>query len=278
MFGISKQAYYQRNKAEKEKEKVQEIVLNEVTKIRKRKSQTGTRKLIEELRPALLKNNIKMGRDALFDLLRYKGLLVRKTKRFHITTDSKHFYYTSPNLIKELEINHSEQVFVNDITYIKTDEGNTYLALVTDAYSKKIMGWSFDDNMKVSMVKEALSMAFNNCKHHHKNIIHHSDRGMQYCCPEYSQFATSKGFLMSTTQQSDPYENAIAERINGILKYEFGLRKTIVSIAVAKAMIKQAVELYNNERLHWSLDLKTPQIVHNEYNKQKYKSYQREAA
>ena len=281
MFGISKQAYYQRIEADKQQEKVHQIVLDEVSVIRKKKPQTGTRKLMEELHPALGKNNIKMGRDALFDLLRYKGLLVRKTKRFHITTDSKHFYYTSPNRIKELEINHSEQVFVSDITYIKTDEGHAYLALITDAYSKKIMGWSFDNNMKVSMVKEALTMAYNNCKHHHENIIHHSDRGMQYCCPDCTEFAGNKGFVMSTTQQSDPYENAIAERINGILKYEFGLRKTIASIAIARAMIKlikEAVDIYNNDRLHWSLDLKTPQMVHNAYNQQKYKSYKRKAA
>ena len=278
MFGISKQAYYQRIEADKQQEKVHQIVLDEVSVIRKKKPQTGTRKLMEELHPALGKNNIKMGRDALFDLLRYKGLLVRKTKRFHITTDSKHFYYTSPNRIKELEINHSEQVFVSDITYIKTDEGHAYLALITDAYSKKIMGWSFDNNMKVSMVKEALTMAYNNCKHHHENIIHHSDRGMQYCCPDYTEFAGNKSFVMSTTQQSDPYENAIAERINGILKYEFGLRKTIASIAIARAMIKEAVDIYNNDRLHWSLDLKTPQMVHNAYNQQKYKSYKRKAA
>lgn len=278
MFGISKQAYYQRIEADKQQEKVHQIVLDEVSVIRKKKPQTGTRKLMKELHPALGKNNIKMGRDALFDLLRYKGLLVRKTKRFHITTDSKHFYYTSPNRIKELEINHSEQVFVSDITYIKTDEGHAYLALITDAYSKKIMGWSFDNNMKVSMVKEALTMAYNNCKHHHENIIDHSDRGMQYCCPDYTEFAGNKGFVMSTTQQSDPYENAIAERINGILKYEFGLRKTIASIAIARAMIKEAVDIYNNDRLHWSLDLKTPQMVHNAYNQQKYKSYKREAA
>jgi putative transposase len=278
VFGISKQAYHQRIEADKQKEKVQEIVLKEVAKIRKRKPQTGTRKLMEELQPVLRKNNIRMGRDALFDLLRCKGLLVRKTKRFHITTDSKHFYYTSPNLIKDLEIKHSEQVFVSDITYIKTDEGHAYLALVTDAYSKKIMGWSFDDNMKVSMVKDALTMAHNNCKYDHKSIIHHSDRGMQYCCPDYTEFAKGKGFVMSTTQQSDPYENAIAERINGILKYEFGMRKTIASIAIARAMIKEAVEIYNTNRLHWSLDLKTPQMVHNAYNQQKYKSYKRPAA
>ena len=177
-----------------------------------------------------------------------------------------------------MEINYSEQVFVSDITYIKTDQGHAYLALVTDAYSKKIMGWSFDDNMKVSMVKEALTMAHNNCKYQHKSIIHHSDRGMQYCCPDYTEFAKEKGFVMSTTQQSDPYENAIAERINGILKYEFGLRKTIANIAIARAMIKEAVEIYNNDRLHWSLDLKTPQEVHSAYNQQKYKSYKRQAA
>jgi putative transposase len=278
VFGISKQAYHQRIVADKQREQEQEIVLKEVAKIRRRMPQTGTRKLYEKLQRALQEHDIKMGRDALFDLLRYKGLLVRKTKCFHITTDSKHFYYTSPNLIKELEIKHSEQVFVNDITYIKTDEGHAYLALVTDAYSKKIMGWSFDDNMKVSMVKEALTMAYNKCKYDHKSIIHHSDRGMQYCCPDYTEFAKEKGFVMSTTQQSDPYENAIAERINGILKYEFGLRKTIASIAIARAMIKEAVDIYNNERLHWSLDLKTPQIVHAAYNQQKYKSYKREAA
>ncbi|HEX8331012.1 MAG TPA: IS3 family transposase [Flavisolibacter sp.] len=278
MFGISKQAYHQRIRAGKQKEQYNEIVLKEVAKIRKKMPQTGTRKLYEKLQPVLQEQDVKIGRDALFELLRYKGLLVRKTKRFHITTNSKHFYYTSPNLIKELEINHSEQVFVSDITYIKTDEGHAYLALVTDAYSKKIMGWSFDDNMKVSMVKEALNMAYNNRKYQHQSIIHHSDRGMQYCCPDYTEFAKEKGFVMSTTQQSDPYENAIAERINGILKYEFGLRKTIASIAIARAMIKEAVDIYNNDRLHWSLDLKTPQMVHSAYNQQKYKSYKRQAA
>jgi transposase InsO family protein len=252
--------------------------LNKVAEIRKKKPQTGTRKLLEELQPTLHENSIKMGRDALFDFLRYKGLLVRKTKRFHITTDSNHFYYTSPNLLKDMEITHAEQVFVNDITYIKTDAGHAYLALVTDAYSKKIMGWSFDDNMKVSMVKQALTMAHNNCIFNHDTIIHHSDRGKQYCCPDYTEFSGKKGFVMSTTQQSDPYENAIAERINGILKYEFGLRKTIATVEIARKMIKEAVAIYNNDRLHWSLDLKTPQRVHNDYNQQKYKSYKRNAA
>jgi transposase InsO family protein len=278
VFGITKQAYYKRIKAFKEKEMKNEVVLQQVAAIRQEMPQTGTRKLCAHLRPVLPQLGIKMGRDALFTLLRNNQLLIRKTKRFHITTDSNHFYYTSPNRIKELHITHAEQVFVTDITYIKTDECHAYLALVTDAYSKKIMGWSLEDNMKVSMVKEALKMAHRNTVHKHKSIIHHSDRGKQYCCPDYTEFATQKGFVMSTTQQYDPYENAIAERINGILKYEFGLRKTLPSLAAAKKMMKQAVRIYNHKRLHWSLDLQTPQTIHTHYNKQKYKSYAKQAA
>lgn len=277
MFGISKQAFYKRKKTQQIKEMKHQIVLKEVAAIRKKMTQTGTRKLQVHLRPALQLHQIKIGRDALFDLLRFNQLLIRKTKRFHITTDSHHFFYTSPNLVKDLEITHAEQVLVNDITYIKTDAGHAYTALVTDAYSKKIMGWSLDDNMKVSMVKEALKMAHQNMVHNRSSVIHHSDRGIQYCCPDYTDFAGKLNLVMSTTQNSDPYENAIAERINGILKYEFGLRKVLPSVEVARKIMKQAVELYNNERLHWSLDLKTPQHVHKQYNKQKYKSYKRMA-
>ena len=200
-------------------------------------------------------------------------MLIKKTKRFFITTDSKHFFNTSPNLLKDIEITHSEQVFVNDITYIDTDEGHGYLALVTDAYSRKIMGWSLEDNMKVTMVKSALEMAYKNTTFHHQEIIHHSDRGIQYCCPDYSEFAQKKGFVLSTTQQYDPYENAIAERINGILKYEFGLKNRLKSIELAQKLVAEAVELYNNERMHWSLDFKKPQEVHLQYNMHSNKNY-----
>jgi putative transposase len=271
-------AYYKRIKASKVKTEKNEVVLQKVAEIRQKMPRTGTRKLCEHLRPVLPQYDIKMGRDALFTLLRNNGLLVRKTKRFHITTDSKHFFYASPNRIKDIEIKHAEQVFVSDITYIKTDEAHAYLAVVTDAYSKKIMGWSLEDNMKVTMVKDALTMAHRNKSHKDESIIHHSDRGLQYCCPDYTEFASKKGFVMSTTQKYDPYENAIAERINGILKYEFGLRKTLPTIEVAKKMMKQAVEIYNNERLHWSLDLQTPQNIHSNYDKLKYKSYAKTAA
>jgi transposase InsO family protein len=276
-LGVTKQAYYQGINRDKIREIEREKVINLVIKYRKTLPKTGTVKLYEYLQPKLMENNIKMGRDALNDLLRSRGMLIRKTKRFYITTDSKHFYCKSPNLLTELDINHSEQVFVSDITYIQTDEGHAYLALVTDAYSRKIMGWSLENNMKVSMVKDALTMAYKNCIFNHKKIIHHSDRGIQYCCPDYSLFAENKDFVLSTTQQYDPYENAIAERINGILKYEFGLKNTIKSAGIAQKMVAEAVKLYNNDRMHWSLDLKKPQEVHLQYNKQKNKSYKKTA-
>lgn len=276
---MTKQAYYKRIKAAKVKAEKNEVVLQKVAEIRQKMPQTGMRKLCEHLRAVLPQYDIKMGRDALFNLLRCNGLLIRKTKRFHITTDSKYFFHASPNRIKDIEIKHAEQGFVSDITYIKTDEAHAYLAVVTDAYSKKIMGWSLEDNMKVTMVKDALTMAHRNRSHATESIIHHSDRGLQYCCPDYTQFAAKKGFVMSTTQKYAPYENTIAERINGILKYEFGLRKTLPTVEIAKKMMKQAVEIYNSDRLHWSLDLQTPETVHQQYNKQKYKkSYEKQAA
>lgn len=219
-----------------------------------------------------------MGRDALFNLLRSHGMLIKKTKRYHVTTDSNHGFYKSPNMIKDLEITHSEQVFVSDITYIRTDAGHAYLALVTDAYSKKLMGWALDDNMKASLVVKALKMATKSLKFKSKQIIHHSDRGVQYCCPEFTEYATNHGYKLSTTQQYDPYENAVAERINATLKYEFGLKRTIKSVRIAQMMMREAAHIYNTRRLHWSLDLETPERIHEQYNSIKYRSYKRETA
>jgi len=241
--------------------------------IRTKMTVLGAKKLNEKLRDKFAENNIKMGRDAFIDFLRHRDMLVRKTKRFHITTNSKHFFYKSPNRLKEIDLTHSEQAWVSDITYIKIEKQHAYLALVTDAYSKQIMGWSIDDNMKVELVKEALKMAVNNKQYQHDTIIHHSDRGIQYCCPDFTQFAEGLGMVLSTTQQYDPYENAVAERINGILKYEFGLKRTLPNLTIAKKMVKQAVYLYNNERPHWSLELKTPELAHSLYNKTPYVSY-----
>ncbi len=246
--------------------------------VRKEKPKTGTAKLYDEIKPILLAKGIKMGRNALNDFLRWEGLLVKKTKRFHITTDSKHGFFKSPNRLKDITVSHAEQAFAADITYIRTDGGHTYLALVTDVYSKMIMGYAYANHMKAELVIDALKMAKKNCIHSTNTIIHHSDRGIQYCCPDFSQYAEKNGFLLSTTQQYDPYENAVAERVNGILKYEFGLKDSIVNEEVARKMIAQAVRIYNEKRLHWSLQFKTPEAVHLEYNPVEYISYKRKTA
>jgi len=163
---------------------------------------------------------------------------------------------------------------VSDITYIKLASQHAYLALVTDAYSKKIMGFKIDTNMRVQLVKDALQMAVNKRIYRRQNTIHHSDRGIQYCCPDFSEFAQSKGFTLSTTQNSSPYENAVAERVNGILKQEFGLGKTIPNLKTAQKMVKQAIEIYNNNRRHYSLNMKTPEFAH-QNQQHKYKSYKK---
>jgi len=249
-----------------------------VIELRKMHPRSGTRKLMVYLGDELKRANIKIGRNTLNTVLRENSLLVKKTKRFHITTDSKHFYYKSPNILKETELTHSEQVIVSDITYLKTDEGHAYLALATDPYSKKIMGYAVDDNMRVDLAKTALKMAHKNMIFHHDSVIHHSDRGIQYCCPDYSELAEKLNFILSTTQQYDPYENAVAERVNETLKLEYGLNRRIVNLRILKKLVKQTVYIYNNERVHWSLGLKTPEEIHRSYNLLRYKSYSKNTA
>lgn len=245
--------------------------------IRKKMPRYGTEKLHLDIMDKLKQSNIKMGRDRFLKFCRSHYLLVPKTKRYFITTDSKHFFYKSPNHIKDLIPTHSEQVFVTDITYIKLEDKHAYLALVTDLYSKKIMGYKLEDNMKVGMVKDALTMAIKNCEHNRTTIIHHSDRGIQYCCPDYSNFATERGMVLSTTEKYDPYENAVAERINETIKYEFGLIKTIPTLELANKMIHQAVAIYNNERRHRSIQMQTPGAAHTN-QKHTYLSYKKKTA
>jgi transposase InsO family protein len=174
--------------------------------------------------------------------------------------------------LNDLAITRSEQVWVSDITYIKIQENHAYLALVTDAYSKKIMGYKIANHMRTELVLDALKMALKNRKYQERELIHHSDRGIQYCSPEFTLFAENKGIKLSNTQNSDPYENAIAERINRTIKYEYGLKQNIPDLKTAEKMVDKAVELYNNRRLHLSLNYQTPALVHLSENVI-YKSY-----
>lgn len=204
--------------------------------------------------------------------MKNNNLLVKKTRRFHITTDSKHMFYKSPNRLRNITPTQAEQVWVSDITYIKLEKNHAYLALVTDAYSKKIMGYKLETNMRATLVKDALKMAIKNRMYDNQQIIHHSDRGIQYCAPEFTQFAQENGLILSTTQQYDPYENAVAERVNGILKYEFGFKRTLPTLAIAQKMLKQAVNIYNRERRHCSLEMETPDFAHKN-QQHDYKKY-----
>jgi len=262
-FGISKQAYYKRLKSYKNKELQHNQLLELVRDYRKLVGQrTGGRKLYKALKKPMEALNIKIGRNKFFDFLRSYNLLVPKLRNYHITTDSRHQFHKYKNLITNAVPTRPEQLWVSDITYIKTENGHCYLALVTDAYSKQIMGFKIDNHMKVSLCVEALSMAIKNRVYPDKKLIHHSDRGFQYCSKEYVSFAEKNKITMSMTEQYDPYENAVAERINRTLKYEYGLKQTIKNLFVAQKMVKESVFIYNNLRLHDSLALRNPAEVH----------------
>lgn len=237
-------------------------------------SKTGGIKLYKELKAEFIKADIKMGRDKFYPFLRLNNLLIPKRKNYITTTNSNHMYKKYKNLVKNQAPTRPEQLWVSDITYIKTENGYNYLALVTDAYSKKIMGYKLDNHMRTELCLEALEMAIKNRKYPNKMLIHHSDRGFQYCNPKYTKFAETNGITMSMTEQYDPYENAVAERINRTLKYEYGLKQTVKNTRIAQQMTKQAVYIYNNLKTHFSLDLRKPCEVHLNPNI-KYKSYRK---
>ena len=237
-------------------------------------SKTGGIKLYSELKNEMVHQNINIGRDKFYRFLRHYNLLIPKRKNYVTTTNSKHFFRKYRNLVKNHVPTRPEQLWVSDITYIKTENGHNYLAIVTDAYSKQIMGYKLDNHMRTSLCTDALAMAIKNRKYPTKNLIHHSDRGFQYCNPKYTDFAENNGITMSMTEKYDPYENAIAERINRTLKYEYGLKQILKNTDIAQEITKQAVYIYNNLRTHFSLGLRKPAEVHLNPNI-KYKSYRR---
>jgi len=233
-----------------------------VKKKRKRHKRLGSVKVHGKLKPDFLVADIKCGRDKFLDILREENMLIHPRKRFVRTTDSKHMFFKYPNLIKDLEINRAEQVFVSDITYIRTRKGFLYLFLITDAYSKQIMGWELSDNLRTISAIKALQMAIGNRKYPKRELIHHSDRGLQYCNPAYIDVLEQNGIEPSMTTKYDPYENAIAERVNGILKTEYEIGDGFLGQKDAKREIKFAIWLYNTDRPHMSCHGLTPIVAH----------------
>ena len=222
----------------------------------------GTQKLYPILKPRFQQLHIKCGRDRLYQILREHCLLIGKKKRYTKTTNSLHRFRKFINLIKNNKFNAPEQLWVSDITYIRTKQGFMFLSLITDAYSKKIMGYNIDNHMRTESCLKALNMALKNRIYSNANIIHHSDRGIQYCSPAYTQKLLQNGFKISMTENGDPYENAIAERVNGILKNEFSLDATFESEQHATREVKKSIEIYNLFRPHFTCQLKTPNQAH----------------
>lgn len=223
----------------------------------------GGRKLYDLLREAIKTKGIKMGRDALFDLLAYKGLLIRKKRRSVRTTFSQHRFRKYPNLIKELVIERPNQVWVSDITYWFTHYGCLYISLVTDAYSKRVMGYGVAPTLQAVHCKVALQMALEHIDLKiGQSLIHHSDRGIQYCSVEYVTQLDAFQIQISMTENGDPLENAIAERINGIIKNEYLAHHVVNSLVQAQLVLQQAVFLYNYKRPHMSCNMLVPDQAH----------------
>lgn len=257
----SRQPYYNALKRIEKEKAESSLVLDLTRRIRRLMPRTGTHKLYLDIKEDIEKEGYKIGRDKVHKYLKENDLIIKPKKKYKVTTDSRHHFRKHKNLIKDLAINRPEQVFVNDITYIRIKEKFAYLFLVTDAYSKKIMGWTINYTMKVKDGKKAIRMADKN-RILESEVIHHSDRGIQYCTPSYIAYIKKKGMIPSMTEDAHVYENAVAERVNGILKSEYGIDMGFKSLKEARGVIASSIFIYNNQRRHMSLHNLTPNFVH----------------
>lgn len=263
-MGVSRQAFYQGQRRHAQRESRNQTVVRLVRDWRVRQPRLGTRKLHHVLREPLERAGIELGRDAMFDVLRNAGMLVPQRRAYHKTTDSHHRFHRHPNLLKagakQLCATASEQVWVADITYLPTNDKFVYLSLVTDAYSRKIVGWHVHDRLQTEPVAKALKMALRT-RQSDQRLVHHSDRGIQYCSNYYQAIHQRYGLLCSMTDGYDCYQNALAERVNGILKGELLLQRP-ANLKQARRMVRESVQIYNGERPHLSLKMQTPDAVH----------------
>lgn len=262
LLGISRQAVYQRLQRAHRRQSALAPVKDLVLEVRSKLPRIGTRKLYYLLKDRFAQQSIKLGRDGLFTYLREQQLLIRPTKRYTQTTHSKHWLHKHPNLFAAMSIDRPEQAFVSDITYVESREGVHYLSLVTDAYSRKIMGHALSLDMKAKHMDRALRIALQN-RQTLKPLVHHSDRGMQYCSARYQKTLEAHNIKPSMTDGYDCYQNALAERVNGILKAEFLLTRCNTFEELDK-VVRQSIDLYNHFRPHLSLGMKTPEQVHKE--------------
>lgn len=262
-FGLHRDAYYKYKKRHKQRLAIEKQVIELVKHERLVQPRVGTRKLLAALHITFNYLGLKVGRDELFRILRKYDLLVKPKKTSFRTTDSYHRFHKYGNLIKDMVVTRPNQVWVSDITYIRTYMGFCYLALITDLYSRKIVGYDISNSLELAGCLRALKMALKTVRPA-AGLVHHSDRGIQYCSNQYVNQLKKQKIKISMTEENHCYENAIAERVNGILKDEFYLDQSFENVIHAKRATKNAVNIYNNKRLHLSLDYKTPQTVYNE--------------
>lgn len=275
MFGIDRQVYYRAQKRTKINKDRAGLVVDFVQEVRRSLPRLGTRKLYYKLQDQL--ESLHIGRDKLFTILKANHLLINPKRIYRTTTNSNHHFYKHKNIIQNLKITRSNQVWVSDITYIGTRKTPCYLSLITDVYSKKIVGYNVSNTLESKGVCQALKLALNQNKGTTSQLIHHSDRGIQYCSKDYQTLLKKEAIKCSMTNNGDPYENAIAERINGILKHEFAIDSYNLGLATMKKLVKQVVETYNQERPHWSNYMLTPNQMFKTINI-KFREYKKTVA
>ncbi len=272
MFGISRQCYYRAIWRTKHRREVANQVIPMVKEIRRELPRVGTRKLYHMLRDPL--SELRVGRDKLFAIIRANNLSIKPLRNYRMTTDSKHLFHKHKNLIAGTVPTRPEQIWVGDITYIGNRNNYGYLSLITDAYSKKIVGYNLSENLNAEGCVRALKMAVKRREYADMPLIHHSDRGIQYCCDDYQKQMAKYKIKCSMTECYDPYANAVAERINGILKQEFLLDEYDVNSLIIKKIIKRSIENYNEIRPHLSCKMLTPNKMHKQ-NTIKIKTYKK---
>lgn len=260
-FKVTRQAYYKSVRQREVNVLRQELIIGMVQKIRRSNKKMGGRKLYRLLSGDIHRIDSSLGRDKFFDLLRQRGLLVERRRKYAKTTESYHRFRVYKNKLLDFNACRPHQVWVSDITYLRTEKGFVYLFLITDAYSRKIVGWELCNSLGLAGAIKALKKALKQCPQP-SGLIHHSDRGFQYCSHEYVNILKANGIEISMAEAGNCYENAIAERVNGILKEEYGLDEQFAGEQDARQTTAEAIQAYNEQRPHWSLGLKIPSEVH----------------
>jgi len=262
LFGKSRQSYYARKHRIEQQQFEDAIIVDLVKSERKVARRVGGKRLYEILKPDLQRHSIKLGRDKFLEILRSNNLLVKRRRKRKKTTFSRHSLRLYPNISKDILVDKSELLWVSDITYVRVKEGFSYLILITDAYSRKVVGYHFSQKMDAAFCEVALRSAIGNRQFPNRPLVHHSDRGVQYCSALYTGILKEHIIAISMTENGDPLENALAERMNGIFKDNFDIARTFDSFEQAKQTIDQAIDYYNNRLPHSSIDKMTPSQAH----------------